>query len=63
MKPNKISPQEIKRLRQILKLTQDEFGSLVGIRNGRRTIIRWEKGRNRPHPIFVERMRELARKA
>lgn len=63
MKPNRISPEEIKRLRQILKLSQDEFASLVGVLNGRRTVIRWEKGYNRPHPVFVERMRELARKA
>lgn len=58
-----MSPEEIKRLRQALGLSQDEFAAHVGLQHGRGTIIRWEKGRFHPQAIFVERMRELARKA
>lgn len=58
-----MSPEEIKRLRQALGLTQDDFAARVGLRHGRGTIIRWEKGTFRPQAIFVERLRELARGA
>jgi len=35
---------KIKELRKFLKLTQQEFGDLIGI--NRKTVERWEKGKN-----------------
>jgi len=42
----KLSPEEIKELRQKLGLTQEEFGRLLGV--GFATVNRWENGKAEP---------------
>lgn len=54
-----MKPQEIKRIRLKLKLTQEEFAQKVGAT--RKTIFRWEKGESVPHRMFVGKIKELTR--
>ena len=51
---------EVKKLRQELKLSLTELAQALGV--ARRTITRWQQGeRTRAHPIYLERMREMVR--
>jgi len=50
--------EELKAARLRKKLTQDELARKVGVRGGRRTIIRWEKDEHLPE---LEHRRALVR--
>ena len=52
-----MKPELIKRLRESLNLSQEQFAGRLGCR--RWSVIRWEQGTSRPHKMFVEKMREL----
>lgn len=52
-----INGEKIKRLRETLGLTQAAFALRLGV--DRRSVVRWENGKAKPHPVWVERMREL----
>lgn len=54
-----MKPQEIKRIRLKLEMTQEKFAASVGAT--RKTIFRWETGESVPHKMFVMRIKELAR--
>lgn len=54
-----MKPQEIKRIRRRLEMTQEKFAQKVGAT--RKTIFRWEIGESVPHKMFVMRLKELAR--
>ncbi len=54
-----MKPQEIKRIRLKLEMTQEKIAQKVGAT--RKTIFRWETGESVPHKMFVGRIKELAR--
>ena len=56
-----MSPETIKRYRSELRLTRAELAKEMGV--AERTIIRWELGQFKPHPIFLEKLRYLKRRA
>lgn len=49
--------EEIKRIREILMLTQKEFGELVGV--SRMTIWTWENGQRTPRYVQQRRLMEI----
>lgn len=51
------TPEIVKDLRIKLGLTQKEFAERVGVHAI--TIIRWEKGVSTPHPVWIEKIRDL----
>lgn len=53
---NRLSPQDIKRIRKRLALTQDEFDELLGV--AEKSSARWETGRVRPN-ISTDRLIRL----
>lgn len=56
-KPVSITPEEVKAIRQRLKLTQVGLAKALGV--NRKTIIAWEAGYNTPHAVFVDKLRGL----
>lgn len=56
-----MTPRAVRQLRDSLEMTQQAFADALGV--SRRAVLWWERGRNgrrvRPHPVFVERMKEL----
>jgi DNA-binding transcriptional regulator YiaG len=56
-----MSPEQIKRLRKGLGLTQEKFAELLHA--DRVTVARWETGVTKPMWVFVRLMRELEGKA
>ena len=54
---------EIKELRQQLGHTQVEFAKKVGLGTKGTTISRWENGVQRPHPVFVDKMKQIAKES
>lgn len=52
-----MKPELIKRLRESLNLSQEQFAQKLGCR--RWSVIRWEQGTSRPHKMFIQAMREL----
>lgn len=53
-------PDEIKLLRQELKLPLSEFGKLFGVAPN--TALRWENGQSQPHDMAVVAMHQLREK-
>jgi len=53
-----MSPQQIKRLRNALRLTQQNLADAIGARQ--HTVARWETGRNKPRGANLKALRELA---
>lgn len=49
--------EEIKRIREILMLTQKEFGGLLGV--SRMTIWTWENGQRTPRYALQRRLMEI----
>jgi transcriptional regulator with XRE-family HTH domain len=47
----------VKGLRQLLGLTQKQFGREVGVSCN--TVSQWENARRRPQPVLLERLREI----
>lgn len=50
-------PTTIRTLRKSLKWSQAKLATHLGIT--RRTVVRWESGRSRPHPNSVAAMQRL----
>ena len=55
--PEILSPKEIRALRLKCRLTQQELARRLNVR--RETIVRWEKGRQVPNPVYVELLRKI----
>jgi DNA-binding transcriptional regulator YiaG len=55
--PEILSPDEIRGLRLRCKLTQQQLARKLNVR--RETIVRWERGRQVPNPVYVELMRKI----
>jgi DNA-binding transcriptional regulator YiaG len=58
---NKDLPNLIKKLRDKLDLTQEQFAQRVGVTFS--TINNWEKGNRKPHPFLFQRLLEMAEEA
>lgn len=55
-----MKPEEIKRIRHRLKLTQEQFAPLLPV--SRVTLARWESGACEPLPVYVAILKALAKK-
>lgn len=55
-----LSGDSIKRIRKELNLSQAAFAERLGAGSAT-TVCRWERKLNRPHHLFVERIKELQR--
>jgi DNA-binding transcriptional regulator YiaG len=55
-----MSPQQIKKLRQDLQLTQQQLADKIGARQ--HTVARWETGMNEPKGAYAMLLRQLAEK-
>lgn len=47
----------VRKIRRRTGLTQEKFGRVVGVTW--LTIHRWEKGKFKPHPVFLEKLKEI----
>ncbi len=56
-----MSPEQVKRLRARLGLTQAQFAELVCA--DRVTVARWETGASSPTGAYLKALKELAEKA
>ena len=59
-----MSPQEIRKLRQALQLTQQQLADKIGARQ--HTVARWETGVNEPkgaYAMLLRQLSEIAKKA
>ena len=56
-----MSPQQIRRIRKVLKLTQQRLANLIGARQ--HTVARWETGANKPTGAYLKALKGLAEKA
>lgn len=54
-----MTPNDLRRLRHALKLTQAEFAARLGVATG--TISAWEQGRNDVARWHASRIRRMAR--
>lgn len=52
-----MEPNEIKRLREKLNKSQEEFAQLVGV--SLQTIYRWETGKTKPSRLALKALQEL----
>ncbi|MFA6424728.1 MAG: helix-turn-helix transcriptional regulator [Phycisphaerae bacterium] len=50
----------VKRLREALGLTQEQFAAKVGVTFS--TVNRWENGKGKPSPLAMLRIEELQNK-
>jgi DNA-binding transcriptional regulator YiaG len=55
-----VSPQQIRRIRQSLKLTQKQLADRIGAQ--RHTVARWETAVNEPKGAYLKALKELADK-
>ena len=53
-----MSPAEIRALRAILELTQEQFAAAVGVTCS--SVNRWENGHCPPSPLAVKNLNRLA---
>jgi DNA-binding transcriptional regulator YiaG len=53
-----MTPTQIKSLRLSRHETQAQFAKTIGTTVT--TVARWETGKSKPMPFFVQKMRELA---
>lgn len=56
--PAEVSPEEVRRIRKEMDLSQTEFGEKLGVSTG--TVSNWETGTSRPRSSNVEQIRKLA---
>jgi DNA-binding transcriptional regulator YiaG len=59
-----MTSDEIRRLRETLGLTQEEFAKKVGA--GRATVARWESGQSKPTGLYsraLERLQATVKKS
>jgi len=54
-----MQPEEIKAIREKLGLSQREIAEKIGAT--KTSWYKWEKGRSKPHPLFVESIKKLAK--
>ena len=52
-----MNKEEIKDLRQRLKMSQADFANKIGVRQ--LSILRWENGHSKPSPLAVEKLQRL----
>lgn len=57
----KTGEKQIKKLRERLRLTQEQFAARVGVTVS--TVNRWENGKGKPSPLARLRIEELRHKA
>jgi DNA-binding transcriptional regulator YiaG len=55
-----MTPQEIRKLRKALQLTQQQLADKIGARQ--HTVARWETGMNEPKGAYAKLLRELSEK-
>ena len=55
-----MSPDEIKKIRLKLDLSQEKFAQLLNV--SYQTVNRWESGSSRPSPLATEKLLQLKRK-
>jgi DNA-binding transcriptional regulator YiaG len=55
-----MSPQEIKKLRQALQLTQQQLADKIGAQQ--HTVARWETGVNEPKGAYAMLLNQLSKK-
>jgi DNA-binding transcriptional regulator YiaG len=55
-----MSPQEIKKLRHTLELTQQQLADKIGARQ--HTVARWETGVNEPKGAYAMLLNQLSEK-
>ena len=56
-----MSPEQIKRIRKVLGLTQQAMADIIGCRQ--HTVARWETGGMEPRGANLKALRELADRA
>ena len=56
-----MTPTEIKWMREVLGLTQQQVADRVG--SQRHSVSRWETGDSRPRGAYLKLLKELAEKA
>jgi DNA-binding transcriptional regulator YiaG len=56
-----VSPREVKRIRQLLGLTQRQFADTLHV--ARESVARWEVGMSKPTGLYLEALKALAAKA
>lgn len=52
-----MTKEEIKELRQKLKMSQVDFATKIGVRQ--LSICRWENGKASPSPLAIEKLKRL----
>jgi transcriptional regulator with XRE-family HTH domain len=55
--PEILSPGEIRDLRRRCKLTQQQLARRLNV--SRETIVRWERGKQVPNPVYVDLLRNI----
>lgn len=55
-----MKPEQIKRIRHRLKMTQEQFAPLLPV--NRVTLARWESGTCVPLPVYIAILKTLDRK-
>ena len=55
-----MSPKEVKRIRQRLGLTQQQFAGALQV--ARESVARWEVGMSKPKGLYLKALEELAAK-
>ena len=56
-----MTPTEIRKLRERLGMTQEQFAGRLG--TARETVARWEIGANAPVGLYLKALKDLAGKA
>jgi DNA-binding transcriptional regulator YiaG len=51
---------QVRKLRQALKLTQEEFAAKIGTTRG--SVARWENGTHEPRGLYLKALQELEKK-
>lgn len=52
-----MSPEQIKTMRQDMKLSQEDFAHKLGVTYG--TVNRWENGGYKPSKMAIQRIKEV----
>lgn len=55
-----MSPEEIKKIRESMFVTQEKFAQLLGTTVT--TVNRWENGKVKPSRIYIREIKEIASK-
>lgn len=52
-----MTPQELKEARLKIGLSQENFARIIGVTSG--TYNRWERGVFKPHPLCIEKIKNI----